>query len=105
MYGVPLLVAASTAAIIAGSQSHTAPVLAGNVLVRIDDIELKGFAHARSIYALVPRDDPGLPRFEAGRKALDQHMLREGLAALNAVDSGMLRQAAKIVSARHQPPA
>jgi hypothetical protein len=32
-------------------------------------------------------------------------MLREGLAHLAAVQGGMLQQAAKVVSARHQPPA
>ena len=47
------------------------------------------------VYALVPRDDPGLARFEAGRKALDQQMLCEGLAHLKSVDRGMLQQAAK----------
>jgi hypothetical protein len=72
--------------------------------VRIDDIELKGFAGARSIYALVPRDDPGLAKFEAGRKALDRQMLCEGLAHLKGVDSGMLQQAAKTVSARFPSP-
>jgi class 3 adenylate cyclase len=105
VYGLPLLLAASTAEMIMGSTSGAASVLGSNVLLRIDDLELKGFAGARSVYALVPRDDPGLGAFEAGRKALDRHMLREGLAHLAAVERGMLRQAAKVVSARHQPPA
>jgi len=52
---------------------------------------------------LVPRDDPGLAKFEAGRKALDEGRICEGLAHLAAVDSGMLQQAAKVVSARYQP--
>ena len=61
-YGLPLLVAASTAEMIIASKAaaESAGVLESNVLVRIDDIELKGFAGARSIYALVPRDDPGV---------------------------------------------
>jgi class 3 adenylate cyclase len=105
LYGLPLLVAASTAELIMSSQLTAASdVLANNVLVRVDDVELKGFAKPESIHALVPKDDPGLAKFEAGRKALDQQMLREGLAHLKGVDSGMLQQAAKIVSARHQPP-
>ena len=105
VYGLPLLLAASTAEMIMGSTSGAASVLGSNVLLRIDDLELKGFAGARSVYALVPRDDPGLAAFEAGRKALDRHMVGEGLAHLAAVERGMLRQAAKVVSARHQPPA
>jgi class 3 adenylate cyclase len=106
LYGLPLLVAASTAELIRSSTSiaASAEVLASNILVRVDDVELKGFAKPESIHALVPKDDPGLPKFEAGRKALDQQMLREGLAHLMGVDSGMLQQAAKVVSARHQPP-
>ena len=84
LYGLPLLVAASTAELIMSSQpiAASAEVLASNVLVRVDDVELKGFAKPDSVYALVPRDDPGLARFEAGRKALDQQMLCEGLAHL-----------------------
>ena len=105
VYGLPLLLAASTAEMIMGSTSGAASVLGSNVLLRIDDLELKGFAGERSIYALVPKDDPGLAAFEAGRKALDRHMEGEGLAHLAAVQSGMLRQAAKVVSARHQPSA
>jgi class 3 adenylate cyclase/CHASE2 domain-containing sensor protein len=104
VYGLPLLLAASTAEMIMGSTSGAASALGSNVLLRIDDLELKGFAGARSVYALVPRDDPGLAAFEAGRKALDRHMVGEGLAHLAAVERGMLRQAAKVVSARHQPP-
>jgi class 3 adenylate cyclase len=105
-YGLPLLVAASTAEMIMASKAaaESAGVLERNVLVRIDDIELKGFAGARSIYALVPRDDPGLANFEAGRKALDRQMLCEGLAHLKGVNSGMLQQAAKTVSARFPAP-
>src|SRR5262249_47037466 len=100
-YGLPLLVAASTAEMIMASKAASAGMLERSALVRIDDIELKGFAGARSIYALVPRDDPGLAKFEAGRQALDRKMLCEGLAHLKEVDSGMLQQAARTVSARH----
>jgi adenylate cyclase len=102
-YGLPLLVAASTTNLIMASKSAASgEVLANNVLVRVDDLELKGFAGSRSVYALVPRDDPGLAEFAAGRKALDQMMLSEGLAHLSHVDRGMLQQAAKIVSARYR---
>lgn len=103
-YGLPLLVAASTAkAILAATSISGAPeLLASNVLVRVDDVRLKGFSAPRSFYTLVPRDDPGLAKFEAGRKALDQHRVREGLALLAAVDSGMLHQAAKTVAARFE---
>jgi adenylate cyclase len=106
LYDLPLLVAGSTAELIMSSKPIAASgaVLASDVLVRVDDVELKGFAKPDAIYALVPRDDPGLARFEAGRKALDQHMLCEGLAHLKGVDRGMLQQAAKVVAARYQTP-
>jgi adenylate cyclase len=100
-YGLPLLVAASTAEmIIKGTASNG--ILAGSALVRVDDVELRGFSRPDAIYALVPDDDPGLARFEAGRKALDQQKLREGLALLEGVDVGMLQQAAKVVCARYR---
>jgi class 3 adenylate cyclase len=103
VYGLPLLVAASTAEMIAQSAAAKASVLASNVLVRIDDVDLKGFAGERSIYAVVPKDDPGLATFEAGRKALEQGKVREGLAQLESVDRGILQQAAKVVCGRYQP--
>ncbi len=103
LYSLPLLVAGSTAEMIMGSKSAEAvtTALAGAVLVRIDDVDLKGFAKPRSVYALVPGDDPGLATFEAGRKALDRDMICEGLAHLKRVDGGMLQGAAKVVSARY----
>jgi class 3 adenylate cyclase len=106
-YGLPLLVGAATAEMISASKSivASAEFLARSVLIRIDDIELKGFVGPRSIYALVPKADPGLTKFEAGRNALDRQMLGEALAHLNGVDSGMLQQAAKTLSARCQAPA
>jgi class 3 adenylate cyclase len=103
VYGLPLLVAASTAERIVQSAAAKASVLESNVLVRIDDVDLKGFAEGRSIYAVVPKDDPGLAAFEVGRKALEQGKVREGLAQLEAVDRGILQQAAKVVCARYQP--
>jgi hypothetical protein len=78
-------------------------VLGSNALLRIDDVDLKGFAGGRSIYTLVPKDDPGLAAFDAGRQALEQGRVREGLAQLEAVDRGILQQAAKVVCARYQP--
>jgi len=102
-YGLPLLVAASTAEKISQSAVAKASVLDNHVLVRIDDVDLKGFAGGRSIYALVPKDDPGLAAFEAGRKALEQGRVREGLTQLEGVDRGILQQAAKVVCARYQP--
>lgn len=106
LYGLPLLAAASTAKLIEASRSTAAgaEVFARHVLVRVDDVELKGFPAPEAIYTLVPRDDPGLAAFEAGRQALDRGMLGEGLSLLKGVDSGMLQQAAKVVSARYQPP-
>ena len=77
-------------------------MLAANVLVRVDDIELKGFDKPESVYALVPKDDPGLTEFVAGRKALDEQATLEGLALLQRVDRGMLQQAAKTISARYR---
>jgi adenylate cyclase len=100
LYGLSLLIAASTAELII--QRANTGVLGSNVLLRIDDVELKGFARARWIYALVPTEDPGLAEFEAARKALDGGMLEAGLAHLGAVRSGMLQHAAKVVSARCQ---
>ena len=70
-------------------------LLENNVLVRIDDVELKGFDGLRPIYTLVPKDDPGLADFQAARNALDRKMYGEALAHLKAVDSGMLDLAAK----------
>jgi class 3 adenylate cyclase/CHASE2 domain-containing sensor protein len=101
LYGLSLLVAASTADMILPKVNTG--VLGSNVLLRIDEVDLKGFAEARSIYALVPEQDPGLAEFEAARAALDQGMLQVGLAHLGAVASGMLQQAAKVLSARYQP--
>jgi class 3 adenylate cyclase len=107
LYGLPLLVAASTAELIMSAQpaASSAGFLADRVMIRVDDVELKGFAEPDSVYAVVPRDDPGLAQFEAGRKALDQGRPREALAHFRAVDRGMLQQAAKVVSARCERPA
>jgi class 3 adenylate cyclase len=102
LYGLSLLIASSTADMI--MQRTNTGVLGSNVLLRIDDIDLKGFAGPRSIYALVPEEDPGLAEFEAARAALDRGMLQVGLARLGAVASGMLQQAAKVLSARYQAP-
>jgi class 3 adenylate cyclase/CHASE2 domain-containing sensor protein len=102
LYGLSLLIASSTADMI--TQRTNTGVLGSNVLLRIDDVDLKGFAGARSIYALVPEEDPGLAEFEAARAALDQGMWQVGLAHLGAVASGMLQQAAKVLSARYQAP-
>jgi len=101
LYGLPLLVSASTADLIKSSPARaSAGVLAGNVLVRVDDIEMKGFEKAGSVYALVAKDDPGLAGFEAGRKALDEGRYRDGLSHLRSVDRGMLQEAAKVIAAR-----
>jgi class 3 adenylate cyclase/CHASE2 domain-containing sensor protein len=100
LYGLSLLIASSTADMI--MQRTNTGVLGSNVLLRIDDVDLKGFAGARSIYALVPEEDPGLAEFEAARAALDQGMWQVGLAHLGAVASGMLQQAARVLSARYQ---
>ena len=96
IYGVSLLVAGSASEMIQASQSSTESIgiLERNVLVRIDDVELKGFDGLRPIYTLVPADDPGLADFQAGRNALDRKMYGEALANLKAVDSGMLQRAA-----------
>ena len=107
LYGLSLIVAASTADQILASRSEAAAAqaIAGGVLTRVDDVELKGFAGVRSVYAFVPEDDPGRAAFEAGRKALDGKMIDQGLAHLGSVGSGVLQQAAKVVSARYQPSA
>lgn len=100
LYGLSLLIAAPTAEKII--QRANTGVLKGNVLLRIDDVELKGFAQARSIYALVPAQDPGLLEFEAARNAFDRGNVQAALAHLSAVNTGMLQQAAQVVSARYQ---
>ena len=104
-YGLPLLVSASAADLIMMSMSAAGmlPALTGNVLVRIDDVDLKGFAMRKSVYALVPADDPGLAKFEAGRRALDRNLLDEGFAHLKTVQSGMLQRASSVLSARYDP--
>jgi class 3 adenylate cyclase len=104
-YGLPLLVSDSAAELIMMSMSTAgvSPALAGNELVRIDDVDLKGFATRKSVYALVPADDPGLAQFEAGRRALDRNLLDEGFAHLKTVQSGMLQRAASVLSARYDP--
>jgi class 3 adenylate cyclase len=103
-YGLSLAVAASTAELILASRSDAAAAaIAGGALVRLDEVELKGFSGARSVYAFVPGDDPGRAAFEAGRQALDRKMVDEGLAHLGSVASGVLQQAAKVVSARYRP--
>ena len=100
-YGLSLLVAGSAAEMIEASKSsQSIGVLASNVLVRIDDVELKGFDGLRPIYTLVPGDDPGLADFQAGRNALDRQMVCEALAHLRAVDGGMLQAAAKTLLQR-----
>jgi adenylate cyclase len=104
MYGLPLALAATTAAAITARRTEDAAarLLANGVLVRIDDVELKGFDGARSVYAYVPQDDPGRSAFEAGREALDRDLLREGLTHLSQVGSGCLRDAATFVSGRYR---
>ena len=104
LYGLPLIVAASTADLILASRSEVAAAqaTAGGVLMRVDDVELKGFSGSRSVFAFVPGDDPGRAAFEAGRKALDQKMIDAGLAHLGSVESGVLQQAAKVVAARYR---
>jgi class 3 adenylate cyclase len=99
-YGVPILVAASTADRICLSQAAPDKSLTGSKLVRLDHIALKGFAEPRWIYALVPDDDPGLATFTAGREVLDQHRLHEGLALLKGIETGVLAHAAKVITAR-----
>jgi adenylate cyclase len=104
LYGLPLLVSASTADLILSAESTVAStgVLAANVLIRVDDVALKGFDKPESVHALVAKDDPGLPEFLAGRKALDEQMHCEGLAHLKNVDRGVLQQAAKVISERYR---
>src|SRR6185503_10607489 len=104
MYGLPLALSATTAAAITTRRTEDAAarLLANGVLVRIDDVELKGFDGARSVYAYVPQDDPGRGAFEAGREALDRDLLREGLTHLSQVGSGCLRDAATFVSGRYR---
>jgi len=97
IYGLSLLVAGSASEMIQASKSsmQSMGLLEHNVLVRIDDVELKGFDGLRPIYTLVPKDDPGLAHFQAARDALDRKMYGEALARLKAVGSGMLQLAAK----------
>jgi class 3 adenylate cyclase len=104
LYGLSLALAATTADAIAalGPDSAAAQVLDAGALVRIDDVDLKGFSGAHAVYAYVPCDDPGIAEFQAGRAALDRQQIAEGLAHLARVDGGQLQQAARVLSARHQ---
>jgi hypothetical protein len=106
LYGLPLLVSASTASLLMSSTpiDPSNGMFAANVLVRVDSIELKGFDKPEAVYAVVPRDDPGLIDFVAGRKALDEQSTCEGLAHFRRVNCGMLQQAAKVISARYRTP-
>ena len=100
-YGLSLLVAGSAAEMIeASTSSQSIAVLASKVLVRIDDVELKGFDGSRPIYTLVPRNDPGLVDFKAARNALDQKRICDARKHLKAVDNGMLQAAAKTLLQR-----
>ena len=100
-YGLSLLVAGSAAEMIeASTSSQSIGVLARKVLVRIDDVELKGFDGSRPIYTLVPRNDPGLADFTAARNALDQKRVCDARRHLKAVDNGMLQDAAKTLLQR-----
>jgi class 3 adenylate cyclase len=103
LYGVPLLVAASTAQLLMSSKSAGGPdgMLVKHALIRLDDVALKGFAKPESIYGLVPRDDPGLAKFAGARKALDRHMVGEALACLSGIENGMLKGAAKVLRDRY----
>jgi class 3 adenylate cyclase len=102
-YGVSLLIGGSTVETIAASTlSASLPkVLAGTVLVRLDDVMLKGFDEPRSVYTLAPDNDPGVAIFQAGRLALDQGRVCEGLTFLNRIEGGILHQAAKNLSSRY----
>jgi class 3 adenylate cyclase len=104
LYGLPLALAAATADGIKamGSESKAAKALSGGALVRVDDVELKGFSGARGVYAYVPDGDPGRAAFEAGRAALDRGSIPEGLTHLDRVQSGLLKSAARVVSARYR---
>ena len=105
IYGLSLLVAGSASEMIQASNSSMQSIglLESNVLVRIDDVELKGFDGVRPIYTLVPTDDPGLADFRAARNALDRKMYGEARAHLQAVDSGMLQLAAKTLLRQVDP--
>ena len=105
IYGLSLLVAGSASEMIQASNSSMQSIglLENNVLVRIDDVELKGFDGVRPIYTLVPKDDPGLADFQAARNALDRKMYGEALARLKAVGSGMLQLAAKTLLRQVDP--
>jgi class 3 adenylate cyclase len=105
IYGLSLLVAGSASEMIQASNSSMQSIglLENNVLVRIDDVELKGFDGVRPIYTLVPKDDPGLADFRAARNALDRKMYGEAMAHLKAVDSGMLQLAAKTLLRQVDP--
>ncbi|MFL6799384.1 MAG: CHASE2 domain-containing protein [Xanthobacteraceae bacterium] len=103
LYGVPLLLAASTAASMQSAPpgSGSAKLLTSNALVRLDDLELKGFSKPESIYALVPLEDPCLAKFQGARSALDEKRLHEALSALREVNSGMLQAAAQTLLQRY----
>jgi class 3 adenylate cyclase/CHASE2 domain-containing sensor protein len=104
LFGLDLLVADTTVRAIRGSQDTVATLVAGPsadpMFVRIDDVELKGFPGLRSIFALVPADDPGIGAFTAGRRALDARDYKGAAAELNNVKTGILSLAARRIAAQ-----
>jgi class 3 adenylate cyclase len=103
-YGVPLLVAASTVEHLLARGHRLEQPIDDSVLQRLDDVSLKGFSERRSVYTLVPRDDPGLARFQTARAALDQQRWGEASAQLQLMDRGMLQHAAKVLLERCPSP-
>ena len=80
-------------------------VILDSALVRIDEVELKGFTGSRAVYAYIPANDPGRAAFEEGRSALDQGRIHDGLAQLGRVQSGLLQTAARVISERYRSAA
>jgi adenylate cyclase len=103
LYGVPLLVAGETVEAIKAYVEANEPAgqrLGDSVFVRIDNVELKGFAGHHAVYALVPANEPGLKEFMEARQALDVGAIEEARRGFEWVNEGMLTGAAQALLAR-----
>jgi adenylate cyclase len=100
-YGIALLIAGSTVKAINALQQSIGPAAhlpQGTALVKIDEVELKGFAEPRTIYALIDAGDPGLAAFVAAREAIDANHPSEGYRRLLSIDRGMLQPVARVLA-------
>jgi class 3 adenylate cyclase len=103
LYGLELLIADTTVNAVNEQRYKAAaasPSSADPIFVRIDDVKLKGFPELRSVFALVPANDPGIASFIEARVALDNRDYDRAIVEFNKVSAGLLCSAAKYIVAR-----